>query len=189
MTKMSEQQLHALLAKQRIRPLDGDPISVEGIRIQVKRRRKRRLLSVSAFVLPVGLLAMGAGNVYQDITQQEVQTHHYLYAITSQQFTHITHGSTEMQHAYYALTGWLQTQLSWNPGNWDTAPFKSYKVLDVSPNGKARAIASIRVLLQNGQWVDRQVPLSNVSGSWKVTIPKYGEPTGSRYVTVPGGGG
>lgn len=188
MTQITETDIHDLLKQQSITlPLKTLDLSTDLIRSEILKRKKKRFKIVTLSLVPAVMLVFGFGSVYENLGQQEIDTQHVLPAVTVQQLQQITHGSVELAQAYEVLIGWLQSQLSWNPSTWDSAPFKSYKVLDITQNDDTHATASIDILLQNNQWSGRDVPLNLADGKWTVGIAKYGEPSEPRYVTIPRG--
>lgn len=184
MTMLTDEQMDRLLHGQSIVFAQDNHVSMEFVRKEIERRKKKRVKAACVAVLPASLILFGAGYAYQDIGQLDVQTQHVIPSMSQEQRDSILHGSPLSGSDLSVLIGWLQSQMSWNPNTWDTAPFKSYKILGITQQDENHATASIEILLQNGQWSKRLVPMVRSDRKWGVSISKYGEPSAPRHISV-----
>lgn len=185
MTYLSENDIGEILRAAKTEPVNALHINRKTIAQEVDKRQKRRARKKTIFMVlvPTSLLLVGFGSRYtaSQLMNLSVTTGHVNYAVSATQYNKLTSGNPDLKKAYHALEGWLQSQESFNPDTWNTAPFKSYKVLGITPTSPTRITAHIEVLLNNNHWSGRNVPMTKVNQTWVVSIPKYGEPKGSRF--------
>jgi hypothetical protein len=171
MNKLSDDQMDLLLRSQEITAPGDMQISTRTIFVEINRRRKRRWRNVALVtIVPVGLLAV-AGFGYEQVGNKAVQTHRVNEGMSAGQLQQMLHGESRGYSALDKLQGWLQKQEDNNPATWDTAPFKSYRILSLEEPDSAHATGTVKVLSQTDQWHTYYVSLVKQNGQWAVTSP------------------